>query len=636
MFWQWHWLQRTILLILFGFSNHCWAVITLHDHSLPLAIGQQIEILEDPAGNLTFEQVKDSPNFQPSPGAKPSYGFSSSVYWIRFRLASLSSVPDWYLQVRYPLLDHVDFYTPAEDASGNYHRLIAGDLVLPDAGRRTQVYAQFPLVNDAKVRTYFLRIETESSVIIDLHVLNGAQLMQQTIREHYFQGAYLGLMSVMALYNLFVFLVIRDRSYLYYTGFIASTAVFQIALQGYASVHFWPQSIWWNNVSNLFAACLSVAFCGKFAQTFIQLKHYHRPLNSLLNGLSLAAFIISILSLLLSYQMMVTVISITGLVVVFTSIVAAIVAWRKGSRPAGFYLIAWMVLLIFGIIHILGILGILPSYPALQHAIQIGGAVEAVLLSMGLADRINTLQGKALAASDSANQIKDEFMSTISHELLTPVNGIKLNLELLQQRAREAEDKMLLKSAMESSTHLQGLIESMFNFVDLRQGNASINQDRLNLKQMLTDIYDYFNASNGNASLQLNFSWDKSLPEFIVGDEKKLASVVMELMKNALSFTQQGYISLSARLIASNAPSIEISIEDSGMGISREKLEHIFSAFQRTDNSVLSSQGGLGIGLTMAHDIVKLMGGQLDIRSELHHRTCVTVSLPIQQPTDTP
>ena len=188
----------------------------------------------------------------------------------------------------------MDFYTPDANGSDEYRVQRSGDLVPPDGGKRTLTYLQFPLLNEERVHTYYLRIKTQSSVILDLKILQRDTLITQTIHEQYFQGAYFGLMCVMALYNFFVFLVIRDRSYLYYTGFITSTAVFQIALHGYAGVHFWPESVWWNNISNLFAACLSVGFCGKFAQNFIQLKLYHYTLDRVISWSAAGCFCIVI------------------------------------------------------------------------------------------------------------------------------------------------------------------------------------------------------------------------------------------------------------------------------------------------------------------------------------------------------
>ncbi|MEE2733068.1 MAG: sensor histidine kinase [Pseudomonadota bacterium] len=622
---QWQRLKYFVGLILLCISGPCWALITLHDHSPPLNIGKQIDTLEDPAGNLTLEDVIASDRFQPSQASRPSFGFTESVYWVRFRLASLSNVPDWYLQVRYPLLDFVDFYSPEPEAAQGYRRFTAGDLRRPENGKRTRTYAQFPLINDAKVRTYYLRVDTQSSMILDLRILNGRQLAEQTNHEQYFQGAYFGLMSVMALYNFFVFLVIRDRSYLYYTGFIASTAVFQIALHGYAHVHFWPQSLWWNNISNLFAACLSVAFCGKFAQSFIQLRQFEPALDRALTWLSSLAFIITGLSLVIDYQLAVLLIAITGLAVVPLSIVAAAIAWRKGSRPAGFFLIAWLVLLIFALLHILCILGILPSYPALENSVQIGGAVEAVLLSMGLADRINRSQHAALKAANRANQAQDEFMSTLSGELMSPITRIRSSLDTLDRRPGTTGANTL-KTAADASAYLQSLIQSMSHFVALRRGTARIEPGHVDLKDILTQLHDYFHSVNDNASLQVSFAWDADIPDFIPGDAPKLTSVILELMKNAFAFTQQGYISIAAEVLPDSR--ICVSVTDSGAGISREKLKRIVEGFRAGKRALAQDNPGPGLGLTMANDILMLMGSRLEIQSEPDQGTRVWFHLP--------
>ncbi|RLU00718.1 sensor histidine kinase [Ketobacter sp.] len=622
---QWQRLKHFIGLILLCISGPCWALITLHDHSPPLNIGKQIDTLEDPAGNLTLEDVMVSDRFQPSQASRPSFGFTKSVYWVRFRLASLSNVPDWYLQVRYPLLDYVDFYAPAPAATQGYQRFSAGDLRRPENGKRTRTYAQFPLINDAKVRTYYLRVDTQSSMILDLRILNGRQLAEQTNHEQYFQGAYFGLMSVMALYNFFVFLVIRDRSYLYYTGFIASTAVFQIALHGYAHVHFWPQSLWWNNISNLFAACLSVAFCGKFAQSFIQLRQFQPTLDRVLTWLSTFAFLISGLSLMINYQLAVLLIASTGLAVVPLSILAAAIAWRKGSRPAGFFLIAWLVLLIFALLHILCILGILPSYPALENSVQIGGAVEAVLLSMGLADRINRSQHEALKAANRANRTQDEFMSTLSRELMGPLNRIRSDLGKITGQPG-AEEANALKSVTDSSAYLQSLVESMGHFVALRQGSARMEAGQVDLKGILTQLYDYFHAANDNASVQVSFAWDADIPDTVPGDAPKLTSVLLELIKNAFAFTQQGYVSIAAESLPD--AQIRITVTDTGAGISQERLKRIVEGFRTSNQASVRDGFGAGIGLAMANDILMLMGSRLEIQSEPDRGTRVWFHLP--------
>lgn len=631
MVWLWRHSIRTILLILLALYGQAQAVVTLHDHTPDINIGRQIDILEDPGGSLTLEQVRASDKFVPSPGLRPSFGFSSSAYWARVRVANLSSKPDWLLQVRYAPLDFVDFYTPDANGSDEYRVQRSGDLVPPDGGKRTRTYLQFPLLNEERVHTYYLRIKTQSSVILDLKILQRDTLITQTIHEQYFQGAYFGLMCVMALYNFFVFLVIRDRSYLYYTGFITSTAVFQIALHGYAGVHFWPESVWWNNISNLFAACLSVGFCGKFAQNFIQLKQYHYTLDRVISWSAAGCFCIGAASLVINYQTIVTLISIAGFAVVTLTLIAAVLAWRKGSRPAGFYLIAWIVLLTFALLHILIILGILPSHPVLENSVQIGGAVEAILLSMGLADRISTLQKNALAIANNASQMQDAFMSSTAQALLTPLSKVRQSLSELEHSINTESDRQWMKTASDASAYLMNLIESMSQFVALRRGNAQLNCTRINLKPVLRRIHDYFESINDNDSLHFHFSWDARLPDHIIADAEKIASVTVELMQNARTFTQQGHVALTAELVPEPKPLLRLSVGDSGPGISPEKIECIEHSFKLGTQSPFNLQGGAGLGLTMSNDMLKLMHSHLIITSKPGQGTTVHFDLPLQE-----
>jgi len=622
------WFKYLLLLWLCCCSNAGFAIISLHPHSAgELSIGDQVDILQDPEGRFSLQDVISSHDFVASNQRRPAFGFSTATYWVRLRVANLSTNPDWILEVGYPPLDHVEFFAPDPQHPGRYQHQQGGDLAPLGANGRTEIKPRFALLRDAKVHTYYLRIRSQSSIIIPLRLVTAERLQYLSQRENYFQGTYLGLISVMALYNLFIFVVIRDRSYLYYTAFISSAGIFQIALHGYASVYLWPHSIWWNNISNLFAACLSVGFLAKFAQRFMQLKLYHSGLNQLLGLGAVLGFVAAALSLLLDYRWGVMMISLVSLTVIPLSLGAAILAWRKGSRPAVFYLIAWCVLLGCALFHVLTIMGILPAHPLLDNAIQIGGALEAVLLSMGLADRINGLQRAALESARSANRLKDDFMATITHELLTPVNGVKLSLDLLRPRLHDQEDRQLLKTATDSSTHLLNLIESMISFVELRRGKAQLASSPLDLNWLLTSVYDYFESINNNNSLHFHYQWDDQIPALILGDEKKITSVVVELMKNAYAFTRQGHISIAAYR---NGAQICISVSDTGQGINEEKLQRILDAFEQGDKSALRTHGGLGIGLTLSNDVLRLMGSKLQIVSAPDQGTSVTFCLPLQ------
>lgn len=157
----------------------------------------------------------------------------------------------------------------------------------------------------------------------------------------------------------------------------------------------------------------------------------------------------------------------------------------------------------------------------------------------------------------------------------------------------------------------------------------------MDIKHILTSIYDYFESMNHNDSLHFHFAWDDQLPKQIMGDAGKVTSVIVALIKNADSFTQQGHIALTAEWVAGTSPGIRISVNDTGPGIGHEKLKRIEDTFKQGNQAYLTAHNGsgigLGIGLAMCNDILRLMGSHLDIESQLDKGTTVSFILPIQR-----
>ncbi|MCP5210398.1 MAG: sensor histidine kinase [Hahellaceae bacterium] len=274
---------------------------------------------------------------------------------------------------------------------------------------------------------------------------------------------------------------------------------------------------------------------------------------------------------------------------------AGIASLKAGSRQARFYLAAWSVLLLSSFLFLFRLMGLLPSDWFTLYAVQIGSVIEAVLLSLGLADRINLLKAEALKTEQSANKLKDEFMSTITHELLTPVNGIRLSLDLLKDKFITSEDKQLYQTANDSNSHLLKLIESMFTFVEARRGSIKLEESLVRFKQSCENVFNYFHNSKKNG-VSLDFIWDAQLPDYVLLDEKKFTLVLSQLMKNACSYTKSGSVVMSLTLEGDSH--CRVSVKDTGIGIDSEKLDTLFEAFNQADNSLKREHGGLGIGLS--------------------------------------
>ena len=262
---------------------------------------------------------------------------------------------------------------------------------------------------------------------------------------------------------------------------------------------------------------------------------------------------------------------------------------------------------------------------------------DMVLESLGSADRINTLKTEALEAAESANRLKDEFMSTITHELLTPINGIRLSLSLLKPGV-SGEYCDFLETANDSSQHLLNIIESTVTFVEARRGTIQLKHKPLDVKQLLENVFSLFNSTQSgtynsqNNNVALHFDWVPKDPLWIFGDEDKLSTIVIQLMKNAYAFTKSGTITLHCAVAnqEGSETALNISVMDTGIGIHDEVKTKIFEAFNQADNSMRRQHGGMGIGLTLVKELLSLMGGSLHLDSIPQKGSTFTLHIPVE------
>ncbi len=620
-----------IFSLLLSIDAYASSLITLDNSNPHRAIGQNVDYLEDVTGNLTIDDVTKSEiadQFKPSEMERPSFGYTGSTYWFRFHVANNSDDPNWFLTVKYPPLDYIDLYQLK--IGGGHTHFAAGDL--RPFGYRDIKNNQtiFPIDTSGNANGFYLRVETESSMTVPISVLSGKHLLEAVGVNNYVQGAYLGVMFVMAFYNLFIFLSVRDKSYLYYVLFIVTMTVFQLILNGYANQFLWPGYTWWGNVSTIFSVSLSLAFAFLFTQTYLNTKLYTPNINNIITAIVIIAMINSFMSLLVPYRMTVIIIIFLAVFAPVFAIFAGFIALKKGCRPARYYLWAWTALIFSIVLFALKLFGVVPNWFLLDYVIQIGCTIDVIILSLGLADRINILKTEALIASESANKLKDEFLSTITHELLTPLNGIRLSLSLLKPEVIGKDSQEYLETADVSSNHLLSIIESLFMFTEARRGTLALNNSEFNIRTLLKNYFTQYVISHNGHRNEMVFEIDDNFPEWIVGDEKMLIAIVDKLMKNASEYTENGKVTLHCKTQEKQGSTIlNLSVIDTGAGISKVIQSTICESFTQADNSLNRIHGGLGIGLTLVNDVLSLMGGNLDLESTVGSGSTFTLHIPV-------
>lgn len=224
---------------------------------------------------------------------------------------------------------------------------------------------------------------------------------------------------------------------------------------------------------------------------------------------------------------------------------------------------------------------------------------------------------KALQEKEAeANRAKSEFLANMSHEIRTPMNGIVGAAELLGSTQLNHEQQQILSVISRSCNNLTSIINDILDFSKIEAGKMKIEPSAFTLSKTLDYLKQQFQIRASEKNLQIHTETDP-LPSVLIGDEGRLLQILINLMDNAVKFTDQGEITLRITRIKEEAQrlSLHFTVEDSGIGIPPEKIERIFDSFTQVDGSTTRKYGGTGLGTTISKMLVELMGGKIWVES---------------------
>lgn len=229
-----------------------------------------------------------------------------------------------------------------------------------------------------------------------------------------------------------------------------------------------------------------------------------------------------------------------------------------------------------------------------------------------------TLRSAKLEA-DNANAAKSAFLANMSHEIRTPMNAVLGMLQLMQYTSLSVQQQGYVNKAQTAAKSLLGLLNDILDFSKIDAGKLKLDPHPCSIELLMRDLAVVLSASHSNTDVEVMFDLDSALPPWLLADQLRLQQILINLAGNALKFTPHGQVIVGLECIRHEADTVTVqfSIVDSGIGISEEQIERIFTGFEQAESSTSRRFGGTGLGLAISKRLVELMGGQLQVTSKV-------------------
>lgn len=237
---------------------------------------------------------------------------------------------------------------------------------------------------------------------------------------------------------------------------------------------------------------------------------------------------------------------------------------------------------------------------------------------------------EGIRIAQASDRAKTDFLSTMSHELCTPMNGIIGMNEALEETDLDEEQREITADIRDSGRDLQTIIGNVILFSQLEGGRVNLDNSAFNIRDVLKEAVLPYAEQAQKKGLAIKAQIEKIVPQHIAGDDVRTGQIICALLDNAIKFTDEGSVELSVKGHPDHkgATVLTIKVSDTGIGIAAEDTDRIFDRFTQQDGSINRRHGGTGLGLTIARGLTELMGGELDLESELDVGTTFTVRIP--------
>lgn len=657
-------------------------------------LNSYLALLEDPGRRFSFEYVDDhSASFVTGFSDTPNFGYTGAAYWVRFTVRNEARVRDsWILLVDEYDMSVIDFFDPLPGGGFNVRR--TGTYVSKFTNSVRDLLHAFRITLPAgESRTYYLRLETDDTMVIPLFILSDDSYAHRSHREWLMMSLYLGMLLIMASYNGLLYLSLRDVSYLYFVGFLVCLSLLEFVEDGMLGYLF-PQL----NIAGPFMMPLLIGAAALllllFTQSFLQITPRIPLLRRLFIGLIGIVVLWMALSPVTGYRVATEGNNILLIVGIGLCIGSAVLCRKRGYLPAILYLKAWLPLLLWVGYYVLAHSNIVPYVRWIDYGQLIAVMALVLLLSWSLVERIRDMEARTVQAQVREIQQKVEALR-LQDELNVTLRKSKLELEgrvaertdaleranaqlqedLLERERARLEREGLIAELGEKNAELERFtytvshdlkspLFTVVGFLSLLEEdlvattNEQVKNDIDSIRRAVDKMRGLLNdllalsrigrIANPTESLSLDELVRETIellagplsqkgiaveiePSLPVvrGDRVRILEVFQNLIENAIKFVGDQPAPHIEISSASEGDTVVICVRDNGLGIDPRYQDKVFGLFERLDGQT----EGTGIGLALVKRIVEVHGGKVWVESEGEgHGAAFFFTLPMPSP----
>ncbi|WP_162926573.1 sensor histidine kinase [Pedobacter chitinilyticus] len=626
------------------FTASCWAQSA--NHFSYQNIGKELYYLEDKSATMSLEEVKKLADTKFTRGNHEilNFGNTSSAWWVKISYAAQHHLP-LYLIIDAPNIEYIDAFTT--DSADRTVAFKTGCLRTrpPNVFVRNNFMINLPVDSKIEKKTIYVRLKTHNILVAPIKLATAESVIKGQEFKLGIEYIYIGLLIGLLLFNLFLFLSIRDTTYLYYVLYVLTLSGYLLFyIRGYGFIFGDEIRIFFNRYPHVllsFSVVASLLFCNKF----LHLKQKAPKMLGLfyvIGGVGIILFFVSAFGFKHTATAIAQLLTVTVAVVAW---IAGVMAYRNGHRPAKYYILAWFFIWVTVALVTLSLGGVIPSSEFTIQLVPIGSTLELLLLSFALGDRYKviikaeqqardenlvlvrtqnqrleekvderTLQlNSTIQELESTNAIKNKLFSIIAHDLRSPLNSLLgiLSLSDMQLLTPDELQKML-KENKKTIKSVNNTLNNLLHWAQSQMGGMMTSKERFELKPLFEELLALY--------LPLIKQKDIQLEQFVEGnsaviaDRNQISLVLRNLIDNAIKFTP-----LAGRIwftLESIPEGVRFSVENEVEDPLKIEIDNMMGNKMASASLGTRNEQGVGLGLLLCKEYIQNNGGTFHIHQK--------------------